>query len=447
MNSKHIQICMLALAMVLLFCMGSALGDSVDFASESLPEAMVGVYYHARVKIVGDNIPYVVTLTTNPAGDNECPSELSITEDGVIYGTPQYTGVFSFSLQVAYDVDKTTFCVTKLVVNPFSQDALEQGGKDISIIGDGNDSIIGVANGINGGRVTMESGNDTAYFVSSKQKLYAIEKPYTKASELFSAPVYRWLDSIGSDLYYYHRYYQEPEPVLTHVVKGYYIARICQDPINEKGRETLVDLNKKEILDLAVTDKIVLYILGKEKGMIKRIPLEGGDAVSIRSYYNAIELLVDMVFPYNGYAYLRNAEDGILYRVALDGQVAQKLTDNKVRAYTISRVNGEDILFYADADGDVFCVPLAGGNKEAFGGIKASAFNSDAEFLYYANTSDRNRLYRISSESPDSPEKLTDFSVDQIYVFDNMLAVQKNGGHELYLLSKDTVEKPIRIGK
>jgi hypothetical protein len=447
MKTKRMIILMLACTIMLLGCMESALGGSVHFANESLPDAMAGVYYHARVKIVGDDIPYAVILTTNPAGDNEFPSELAITEDGVIYGTPQHEGVYPFSLQVAYDGDKTTFCVTELVVDPFSQDALDQGGEDISIIGEGNDPLTGVANGINGGRITMEPNKDTAYFVSSKYKLYAADRPYTKAAELFTAPEYRWLDSMESNLYYYQRYYQEPKPVNVRVVKGYYVTRICRDPTGKKGRETLIDLGGKEIMDLAVTDRIVLYIQGKEKGIIKRIPLGGGDAVSIRCYHDEKELQADRAFPYNGYAYLRNAENGCLYRVALDGEVAQKLTDEKVCAYTVSRVNNEDFVFYTDAGGSLFRVPLTGGEKAAFGGLKACTINSDADTLYYANAKDNNKLYRVSSGSPDSPIKLTDFAVDQIYVFDSMLAVQKKGGQELYVLSKDAKDEPVRIGK
>ena len=88
-----------------------------------------------------------------------------------------------------------------------------------------------------------------------------------------------------------------------------------------------------------------------------------------------------------------------------------------------------------------------GGGRMAFGALRASALNSDADFLYFANADDHDRLYRVSCGSPENPEKLTDFAVDQIYVFDSMLAVQKKGGQELYVLSKDGAEKPVLIGK
>lgn len=447
MNMKHLPVLLLACVLMLLVWAGPALADGVYFADQSLPAAMVGVYYHTRVKIVGDSIPYVVSLTTNPAGDNDFPSELAITEDGVIYGTPLHEGVFPFSLQVAYGTDQTRFCVTKLVVKPFSQDALKQGGLDTDIIGEGNDSLTGVANGINGGRVTMEAGGDTAYFISSKYKLYAAERPYTKATELFSAPEYRWLDSIGSNLYYYHRYYDEPDPVYTTVIKGSYVTRICRDPIGSKGRVTLVELSKKDILDLAVTDRIILYIVGKDRGTITRIPLNGGKAVSIRCYSNAKELQADMVFPYNGYAYFRSADNGLLYRVALDGETAQPVTDVKAGAYTIASPGGEDTLFFADAGGALFRIPLEGGEKGTFGSLKAGALNSDADFLYFANASDHGRLYSVPCDDPEAAVMLTDFAVDQIYVFESMLAVQKKGGQELYVLSKDGTGKPVRIWK
>jgi hypothetical protein len=447
MEWKRMSVFLLAFVMAMLECMGSAMGGSVHFADQDLPAAMVGVYYHARVKIVGDDIPYVVTLIMNPDGNNEFPSELAITPDGVIYGTPQHDGVFSFALQVQYNTDTTTFCVTKIVVQPFSEDALKAGGTDTNIIGQGNDPLTGVANGINGGRVTMESGMDTAYFVSSKLKLYAAERPYTKAAALYTAPEYRWLDSIGSDLYYYQRYYQEPQKIYIRKMNGYYVTRICRDSIGKKGRDTLLSLDNKEIMDLAVTDRIVLYIQGKGTGIMKRISLTGGGAATIRCYCNGKELQPDMVFPYNGYAYLRNAENGFLYRVYLDGQIAQALTNEKAIAYTISRMDNEDVLFYAGDGGTLYRVPLAGGDKEAFGDFVAGELNSDADFLYFANALDANTLYRVSTGNSGSPEKLTDFAVDQIYVFDTMLAVQKMGGQELYVLSKDGKETPVRIVK
>lgn len=444
MKIKQMTALLLLCAMALLGCMGSAIGSSVEFADESLPEAMVGVYYHVRVKVVSDNTPYVVTMA---GGGNIVPSGLAVTEDGVIYGTPKQEGVFPLSLQITYGDGETTFRDTFLVVNPFSEDALVKGGEDVHVIGEGNDTLTGIANNINGGRVTMEPNMDTVYFVSAKHKLYESKRPYTKAVERFSAPEYGWLDSIGTSLYYYQRYYQEPEQDSDIYLKENYVTRICRDPLGKKGRATLNDLGGKEITSLAVTDKIVLYIQGKEEGVLKRIPLGGGGAVSLRCYHEGKELQADRVFPYNGYAYLRNAENGCLYRVALDGEVAGKLTDEKVYAYTISRVNGEDYLFYAIKDGTLFRIPLAGGESEAFGGLKANAINSDADALYFANAKDKNRLYRVSLESPDALVKLTDFAVDQIYVFDSMLAVKKKGGQELYVLPKDGKEEPVRIEK
>jgi len=424
-----------------------ARADSVYFANEPLPEAMVGVYYSTRVRMTGDDIPYVITLTTNPAGDNDFPPEMGITPDGVIYGTPKHAGVFPFSLQAAYGTNVTTFCVTKLVVREFSQDALKQGGGDPRIVGEGNDSLTGVANGVNGGRVTMQPGNDTAFFVSSKNKLYEIRRPYQKAEELFPVPEYRWLDCIGDKLYYYQRYYYQPTGVFTHVPKGYYITRICSDPIDAKGRETLIDLNQKKIRDLAVTDRIVLYILGEDKGTLRRLPLKGGNAVVLRGYYEGRELVPDHAFPYNGHAYLRCAADGFIYRVALDGQVAERLTQEKARSFTISRFAGGDTLFYANSGGNLFRVPLSGGPKEAVGALKAGALNSSADYLYFANAADGNKLWRVAPDAPESAERLTSFAVDQVYVFDTMLAVQKAGGNELYLLSSDGAEPPVLIGK
>jgi hypothetical protein len=447
MAIRRAMVLAVALMLALLCGMTRALGDGVYFATTSLPTAMAGIYYHTRVEVSGENIPYVITLTQNPAGDNEFPSELAITEDGVIYGTPLAAGVYPFSLQVAYGVAMTRFCVLELVVEPFSQDALDAGGTDTGIIGDGNDTLTGVANGLNGGRVTMEAGQNTAFFVNPKGMLYSSDEPYKNSSEMFSAPEYRWLDSIGTNLYYYQRYYQAPTPAATHLVKGTYITRICRDPIYTTGRKTLTELNDKYILDLAVTDRVVVYILGEEKGIIHRVPLEGGTDTSIRCYHNAKELQPDRVLPYNGYAYLLNWADGMLYRVMLDGQIADKLTDTKVSAYTISRIAGEDALFYADASGALYYTALSGGQAEALGGIKAKALNSDAEYLYYANARDNNRLYRVMPDAPESAEKLSDMAVSQIYVFDDKIAVQKQGGTELYVLSLDGSGTAVRLGK
>lgn len=447
MAAKRILIQATVLILALLLILGQALGEGVYFATTSLPEAMAGVYYSTRVEVTGENIPYEITLTQNPGGGNEFPSELTITTNGVIYGTPLEAGVYPFSLQVAFGVDTTRFCVLELVVNPFSEDALDAGGTDTDIIGNGHDTLTGVANGINGGRVTMETGKNTAFFVDAGGILYSSNEPYKKAVKLFSAPEYRWLDSIGKNLYYYQRYYQQPQPVFTHVVHGKYITRICRDPIYSTGRKTLVDLDEKYILDLAVTDRIAVYILGEEKGIMKRVPLKGGPVTSIRCYNNAKELQPDRVFPYNGYAYLRNWNSKILYRVLLDGQIAERLTDRKVETYTICQVNGEYTLFFTDANGALHRTPLTGGQTDMVGGINAKALNSDAEYLYYANMDDHNKLYRAAPGTPESAVKLSDMAVDQIYVFDNKIAVQKQGGVELYVLSKDGTGTAARLGK
>ena len=440
---------MILIALFPLLFMNMAMGAGVYFKTEHLPDAMAGVYYHTRVEVEGDDIPYEITLTQNPAGDNEFPDELTITADGYIYGTPSTAGTFPFSLQVAYAPDMTRFCVLKLVVKPFSQGALKQGGTDTSIIGMGNDSLTGVANGMNGGRVTMEANGITAFFVSSENKLHSIDPPYKKASEMFTPPEYRWLDCIGKNLYYYHRYYYKtPGPALTHVetISGY-ITRICRDPIYSTGRKTLVELEKRDIHDLAVTNEVVVYILGEDEGLIKRLPLDGGKAVNIRCYYNARELTADMVFPYNGYAYLRDSSDKFIYRVQLDGEAAERLTDFKAKSFTITQVSGTDSLIFTNTNGSIISAALEGGKPAALGNVKAAALNSDAEYIYFANPEDSNRLYRLSPGSPETPEKLADLSIDQIYVFDHMLAVQKAGSQELYLLPKDGSSAPVRIGK
>jgi hypothetical protein len=67
--------------------------DGVAFATESLPDAVVGQAYSARLEAVGGQPPFVFSGAGLPAG-------LSLSGDGVLSGTPGEVGRFRFTLSV-----------------------------------------------------------------------------------------------------------------------------------------------------------------------------------------------------------------------------------------------------------------------------------------------------------------------------------------------------------
>mgnify|MGYP002411125447 FL=1 len=335
--------------------------------------------------------------------------------------------------------------VMKLRVLPFDESQLSAGGLDSRVIGLGFDPIAGVSNGPNGGRVAMHG--DKAYFLDPKGYLYEAVAPFKKAALVYKAREYAWLDTTGDMMYYYHRYLSQraPAPANPDATKAPdgYVIRIASDPIGKKGRATLLDLRRKDVADLAVTDKIALYI---QEGLMYRVELAGGSAVALRAYHQGRELTPDHALPFNGYAYFRDKKDAKLYRMALDGQVATQLTQVKAEAFTLAEKDGETLLYFADAKRQVHVVAASGGEAKEVSGIRAGALNADKEYVYFTNAGDKYKVCRFATGT-DKAETLADTAAGSVYVFDDHIAFEARKGKTLYILPKAGGEKPVKLGK
>lgn len=432
---------LLSLMLLCALLLGSAipaLAGIVQYQTgRNLPDAMVGVHYYTRVKATGTPEP-VITIAQNPYGNYYFPQGLSLDKDGSISGSPKKAGAYVFVLNAH---SGTTDATQEFVINvlPFDEAALKQGGGDPDIVGMGMDDITGVANGINGGRVTMHG--DTAFFVDPKAFLYRSEAPYAKASLEYKAAGYAWLDWLVDDIYYYHRYLKANTSLVA-VFKSTYVTRIVRDPAQAKGRDTLVEL-KEPIADLSVTDTILLYI---QNDHMMRASMRTGKPTTLRAYSQGAEIRVDHAFPFNGFAYFRDMGSKRLYRMPLDGQVAEPLTPSAAGAFTAAIMNGEPVLVFADTVGQVYTMPLQGGEASPVEGIHASALNADGQYVYFANQADKNRLYRLIPGSAEDAEKLGELSVDQIYVFAAHVAFEQAGGKKLYILPLGGGEA-VKLGK
>ncbi len=400
-------ICLLLLAAFLCaFVPGAHAADPPQFTTATqLPDAMQGVYFAARIKATSAN---ALTFSFEP-GDyaaHRVPGGLVLQEDGLLYGTPKESGTFSFVVQ-AYDkaTPATATAVFTLTVRAFDQGALKTGGTDAGVMGTGMDDLTGVANAVNGGVAAM--GGGLLFYVDSRGYLMESAPPFSKSERSYGAVTYANLDALNNNLYYYHHYLAERGTKgLTVEIKGrgtitipgkknVYITRIVEDTIARKGRVTLVLLDNA-ISSLSVTNELVLYL---DNGMMRRADVDNGDVTTMRIYAGGREIRAASVFPYNGYAYFMGSEDRLLYRMPLDGQVAQALTQAPVTAYTAALWQGQPALFYADAQGQLYRAALDGTAPAAVEGIRATGLNADGSALYFINPDDQGRVYRMAQDT------------------------------------------------
>lgn len=436
----------LIVVVVLLPLLGLAYTAPKFTSGKELPNAMQGVYYSTRIKANCTN-PLIFSFLPGDYIDHSVPKGLTMNEEGVIYGTPQKAGTYKFVVDAA---DKAfpahTSGVFTLTVLPFDEGALRVGGTNTAVTGSGFDDLTGVANAPNGGRAAM--GNGMLFFTDKKGYLMESVPPFRGASRTYRAVEYGCLDTLGNDLYYMHRYLSKRGQkadsfyivgrgrIYTPATNNQYVTRIMRDSIAEKGRIALVLLNKK-ITNLSLTNEIALYI---QDGLLKRTGLSNGKESTMRAYADGREIRADKAFPYNGYAYFTGKEDGRLYRMPLDGQVAQRLTDSRVACFTIALSQGEPALFYADAAQRLLRAELDGASPYVLEGLKASALNADANHVYFANALDSNRVYRLTPEN-EIAEKCSETPAKCIYVFDTHIAFEPQSGSALHILPKEGGEE------
>lgn len=414
-----------------------------EFTSNpTLPDAMQGMYYSAKIKAKGSG-PLTFSFEPGDYTAHSVPKGLTMNKEGLIYGTPQKPGSYQFVVQVSdATIPAQTTDIFYLTVKSFDESSLKQGGSDTGIIGYGLDDLTGVANAPNGGRAAM--GKGLLFFVNSKGYLMQSSSPFRNASRSYGAAGYDCLDTLSSDLYYFQRYLSKTikEEDTFHIVgrgtfhvpstKKQYINRIVQDSIAKKGRITLEMLDKK-ISCLSLTREIVLYI---QDGLLKRLSVSNGKGSTIRAYAGGHELRAASSFPYNGYAYFVGKNDGRLYRIPLDGQLAEPLTQNRVTAYTVAPFQGKPALFFSDKNQQLFRTGLDGTAPQALNGLKASALNADDSYVYFTNALDNNKVYRMEAGS-EIAVRLSETSAENIYVFDTHIAFESQSGAALIILPKE----------
>ena len=162
----------------------------------------------------------------------------------------------------------------------------------------------------------------------------------------------------------------------------------------------------------------------------------GGRRTALKASVQGREIKVANAFPFNGYAYFTDTKQGQLYRMGLDSQIVEQLTTGKVTAYTVGMWQGEPMLYYADGRKQLHRAGLDGSSPQALEGIKADALNADNTHIYFANTLDKYKVYRLDPDS-EVAVVVSKSGAKGIYVFDEYLAFHPRSGKDLIVISKE----------
>lgn len=428
---------------LLLFAFFPAMAESdMRIITETLPDAMAGIFYNTKLEGVCEGEKNFALAYTNE-GVTGSPAGLKLTRSGTLYGNPTTPGTYSFSVCMAsgtQDVYKTL----TLTVLPFDENRLNRGGTNEDIIGTGMDSVVGVANALQGGNAAMEG--DTVYFINRKGYLMQSEPPYKKAAKRFKATEYRMMDYAGGSLYYYQRYLEQ-RGTSEDLSDSKYTTRIAKDPLGGKGRATLMNLSQKEASHLSAAEKTLLFIKGDKNGVMTRVPYEGQDGIPMHVYYQGHELYATEAIPYKGFAYFKAEHDGRVYRCYLDGELCFPVTEDSVTSYTIAVTNGMEVLCYADKNGDLYAVSLEGTLKTRLKGLSGGHLNADETYLYFTDAKNKNRPTRVNLSLYNGATELSDISADQLYVFDGHIVFHKAKSREFYVMPKAPGAEAVRLNK
>lgn len=438
MTIKRLLLLLLGLCLLLP---AAALGEQKPVIhTTSLSGGMAGVHYGTRISATGEQ-PMLFHLVSGEGIDNVFPAGMKLSENGGFYGTPTTPGLYQFQVRVTNPAG-SSYITYNFRVEPYDESKLRPGGEDPSIIGEGEDTLSGVANAINGGRATMQG--DTVYFVDGKGFLFEISAPFNKKpARMFAAREYRWLDSNESTLYYYQRYLDNE--ATEKYGENTFVTRIAEDPIVGRGRNTLLSLQWEDFSSLSITNEVLVYI-GYDHAM-GRVKLENKGHTELRMYHAGREVKADMALPYNGYVYFREPESGHLYRAPLDGQLALPVVEEPVLSFTPARQDDEVRLFFADAKGEVHSVTLEGEDKETLEGAKAGTLNANEQALFFTDANNKGRLTMLENADPEQATVLSDFAVNQVYASEDRVVFQKNKSKELWVLTLGTEDDPVRIVK
>lgn len=411
-------------------------------STDVLEDAMAGVYYNAILSGQGE-APVRYAMLYNNDGSTGFPSGIKVSSGGVLYGTPTTPGKYTFRLCISNEKGESYKTLT-LRVKPFDESSLKRGGENKKLIGSQNDTVDGLGNPVNGGLATMQE--DRLFFVNQKGLLCESTAPYTQQKRRFGQPLYAGLAVREDVLYYFQSYLDKKgETKYDHT----YVNRIAMDPLGDKGRQTLTTLSKRElkVSCLYLLEDHLLFLVGEKDAVITRVPLVGGNESVMHCYHNGKELHPRMMIPYQGQVYFINEADQKLYRVWLDGEVAEELYDQPVQSLLIAMRDDEACLFLTDDENKILTLPLDGGEAEAFGDMKALTLNADRNFLYYTNPDDKSAVYRLPLDNPEAPEKICELSCDQVYVFENTLVFRAKNKKKtnFYTMNKTGEDQPVQI--
>ena len=424
---KRTIIASLILSILILSTPALANGKPV-ISTTRLVDGMSGIYYGNRIVANGEK-PLLFALVTGQGARDSFPRGLKLSESGILSGTTNKPGDYSFTVRVT-NPSGSTYMNYNLRIKPYDENSLSGGGLDEAVIGSGEDSLSGIANAINGGRLTMQG--DSLFFIDFKGYLYQLDDPFEgKAKKLFTAVKYSNIDSLPETLYYYQHYLNNKT---TEKLKTpSYINRIAADPIFGKGRNTLISLRLDACKSLSVTNEQVLFVAYDD--VMTRGPLDGSRGFSFQIYHNGQEVKASQVFPYNGKAYFKELTNSKLYSAYLDGELAQLLITEPIGCYTIAKMAGEDRLVYTDSNKQLYSAKLDGSDIKRLDGHFATSLNSNENAVFYADYKNKKHLSMISLDEPDEVTVLTDFAVDEIYASDKYAAVKMKGKNELYIIS------------
>lgn len=429
-------------ALVILSLLGGAAKADPAITTETLPEAMAGVFYNTKLAGKGEG-SLVWGFAYQNDGTGGAPAGLKLSASGTLYGNPASPGRYTFTVCFAAG-NRDVYREFTLLVREYDESRLRTGGTEPDIIGTGLDSLVGVSNALQGGNAAMDG--TTVYFINKSGLLMESAAPYKKAVKRFSAKQYALLDARDGSLYYYQRYLDE-RGVAEDFSDYKYVTRIARDPLGAKGRATLASLSQKEASCLSAAEKTLLFIKGDKHGVMTRVPYEGETSIPLHVYHQGHEVYATEAIPYQGMAYFKAEEDGRVYRAYLDGELCWPVTADSVTSYTIARLQGMDVLCYADEEGDLYAVTLEGQMKTRLGNLRGGCLNADETYLYFADKDNKNRPARVSLSAINSKEQLSDLSVDQLYVFDSHLVFHKRKTREFYLRDKAFGAEVIRLNK
>lgn len=440
-RSLRAGVCLLFGFLLSLSCLPAVAAQKPAFKTSSLSDAMEGVFYGARLE--ADQKDTVFGVVYNNESQHGLPPGLKILPNGALYGYPMKAGTYSFRL-IAGNAAGDEYRNFTLVVHPFDASKLKPGGDPAMLALHMNDTPVGVSNPLMGGRALLYG--DTAYVINRKGFLLESKAPFKKTVKRFPATAYGNMDARDDMLYYYQRYLDQ-KGVLADLSDSKYVQRITRDPLGPKGRHTLAQVDEKEVSSLKATAGGVYFVNGGKKGVLQRVELEGG-ITPLRVYRpTGGPLFIRDALYYQGVAYLKG-EDGLLYRMYLDGELAYPITNDKVESFTIAFFMGVPAIVYTDQDHRLYYARLDGNDRRAVDGVRAKHLNSDGQYLYFADPKKKNAVCRLSLQNPEDIDIVTKDGADRIYVFNGALIYLKKGGRQYYLQSLlDLDLAPVRLNK